>query len=242
MTGNEEVETYKRQAAESAADLVESGMVVGLGTGTTAFYALRRIAALIHAGSLRDVVGVATSLATEVEARRLGIPVGDADFVRDIDLDIDGADEVDPGFNLIKGRGGALLREKVVAQSSGRVVIVADETKLSDRLGTQAQLPVEVLQFGWRAHARYVESVVPGCDAPVRRRHNGAVPFITDEGNFILDCAVAPIADPSEVAAALSARAGIAGHGLFLGLTTDLIVAGEQGVVHLTARPARLRR
>ena len=224
---------YKRQAGERAAELVESGMIVGLGTGTTALYAVRRIAALIEDGRLRDIVGVGSSLATESEARRLGIPISNRDLAREIDLTIDGADEIDPRLDLIKGGGGALFREKIVAESSRRVVIVADESKLSRRLGERARLPVEVLAFGWRTANRYLESVLPG-SSPVLRRHPDGAPFTTDEGNLILDCATGPIAELREVAAALSARAGIVAHGLFLGLATDLIIAGATGVSHRT--------
>lgn len=228
---------YKRLAGEGAADLVESGMLVGLGTGSTALYAVRRIAALINAGRLRDVVGVASSVATEAEARRLGIPVANGDLSEEIDLTIDGADEVDPQFDLIKGGGGALFREKIVAESSRRLIIVADESKLSRRLGERARLPIEVLAFGWRAAARFVESVLPG-SSPLLRRGSDGAPFGTDEGNLILDCAPGPITEPRRVAAALSARAGIVAHGLFLGLTTDLILAGATGVSHRTGSRA----
>ena len=222
---------YKRQAGERAAELVESGMIVGLGTGSTAIYAIRRIAALIADGRLRDVVGVGTSVATESEARRLGIPVANGDFAQEIDLTIDGADEIDPRLNLIKGGGGALFREKIVAQSSRRVIIAADASKLVQHLGEQARLPVEVVAFGWRATTRYLESVFSG-SSPVLRRHPNGAPFTTDEGNLILDCATGPIVELKEVAAALSARAGIVAHGLFLDLATDLVVAGATGISH----------
>ena len=229
---------YKKQAGERAADLVESGMIVGLGTGSTAMCAIRRIATLIADGRLRNVMGICSSVGTESEARSLGIPVSATDFARDIDLTIDGADEIDSRFDLIKGGGGALLRERIVAQSSRRVVIAADESKLSRCLGERARLPVEVLAFGWRANARYLESVLPGSGPALRRHPNGA-PFTTDEGNLILDCATGPIAEPQEVAAALSARAGIVAHGLFLGLATDLVIAGAAGISH-RLRPARV--
>lgn len=220
---------HKQAAAERAVDWIESGMVVGLGSGSTAVFAIRRIGMLLGAGTLRDLLGVPTSSASEAEARRLRIPIAEVGWQGAIDVTIDGADEVDPALDLIKGAGGALLHEKVVAQASRRVIIVADETKLSVRLGTRSEIPVEVLAFGWRSQARYLESL--GARVSVRSQPDGA-PFTTDEGNLILDCAFGPVARPSEHAAALDGRAGIVEHGLFLGLATDLIVAGVSGITH----------
>jgi ribose 5-phosphate isomerase A len=222
---------YKQQAAERAVEYVESGMVVGLGTGSTAIFATRRLARLLRDGQLRDVSGFATSQAVWEEAQRLGIPMIAADLPRDIDLTIDGADEVDPAMNLIKGGGGALLREKIVAQASQREMIVVDESKLSPRLGTRRALPIEMLAFGWRSQARYLESL--GAQISLRHSDSGA-PFVTDSGNLIVDCHFGPIGDPVGLAALLSARAGIVEHGLFLELATDVIVAGKEGVRHLT--------
>ena len=220
---------HKRAAAERAVERVESGMIVGLGSGSTAGFAIRRIGEMLRAGALRDVLGVPTSAATEAEARRLGIPMADADWEGAIDLTIDGADEVDSVLDLIKGGGGALLREKIVAQASRREIIVVDETKLSPALGTWRAVPVEVLSFGWRSQARYLESL--GARVSVRRGSDGA-PSTSDQGNLILDCAFGPITRPADVAAQLGARAGIVEHGLFLGLATDLIVAGAAGITH----------
>jgi ribose 5-phosphate isomerase A len=222
---------YKQQAAERAVDLVQSGMVVGLGTGTTAVFAIRRIGALLSAGELRDVVGVPTSDATELEARKAGIPIGDKELACEVDLTIDGADEVDPGLDLIKGGGGALLRERIVAQASRREVIVVDESKLSPALGTHSSLPVEVLPFGWRSQARFLESL--GARVDLRAGPDGA-PLLTDQGNLILLCAFGPVAAPAELANWLAARGGIVAHGFFLGLATELIVAGSKGVEHRT--------
>ncbi len=225
------LERYKQQAAERAVDFVQSGMVVGLGTGSTAFFAIRRLGALLHEGSLRDVVGCATSAASAAAARELGIPLLDEDLPRDVDLTIDGADEVDPDLNLIKGGGGALLREKIVAQASRREIIVVDETKPSPVLGTRRAVPVEVIPFGWRSQARYLEGL--GARYTPRFAADGQ-PFHTDQGNLILDCVFGPIADLPTLAARLGARAGIVEHGLFLGLTTDLLVAGQDGIRHVT--------
>lgn len=224
---------YKQQAAERAVDLVQSGMVVGLGTGSTAIFAVRRIAQLLQEGQLRDIVGFPTSVTVETEARRLGIPLLPLDELSTVDITIDGADEVDPQFNVIKGGGGALLREKIVAQASRREVIVVDESKLSARLGTQWAVPVEVIPFGWRSQAAFLESL--GAHVKTRQQADGAL-FKTDQGNLILDCAFGPIQQLDILAAQLNARAGIVEHGLFLGLVTDLIVAGEAGVRY-TARP-----
>jgi ribose 5-phosphate isomerase A len=221
---------YKQQAAERGAKFVQSGMVVGFGTGTTAIFATRRIAQLLHGGKLKDIAGFATSKAVWEEARRLGIPMMDEEMPHAIDITIDGADEVDPDLNLIKGGGGALLREKIVAQASRRVIIVVDDSKLSSRLGTRYSVPVEVLPFGWRSQFRHIESL----DAKVEVRLNpDGSPFITDQGNMILDCNFGPIANPAELAAGLGLRAGIVGHGLFLGLATDSIVAGRDGIRHI---------
>jgi ribose 5-phosphate isomerase A len=228
-----EQDRYKQLAAEQAVELVRSGMVVGLGTGRTAMYALQRIGALLRSADLKDIVGVPTSLATATEARRLGIPLLDDPGAGPADLTIDGADEIDPGLNLIKGGGGALLREKIVAQGSRRVVVVADESKLSPVLGTRRPLPVEVLPFGWRSQLEFLSTLAPEAQISLRLIPNGSA-FKTDQGNFILDCATGPIESPKKLASTLEGRAGIIAHGLFLGLATEVIVAGKAGVEHRT--------
>jgi ribose 5-phosphate isomerase A len=230
MTTEAELRTqYKQQAAERAVEFVQPGMVVGLGTGSTAIFAVRRIARLIHDGGLKNIFGFATSRAVWKEAQGLGISMMSEDMPNSLDLTIDGADEVDPDLNLIKGKGGALLREKIAAQASRRVIIVADDSKLSPRLGTQHAVPVEILSFGWRSQFRYLESL--GAQVKIRYNADGS-PFVTDSGNIILDCNFGPIVNVAGLAARLSARAGIAEHGLFLGLATDLIVAGKDGIRH----------
>ena len=221
----------KQAAAEHAVQFLQSGMRVGLGTGSTAIFATRRIGEMLKAGELRDIVAFATSSATAQEAIRLGIPLMADELPGDLDVTIDGADEVDPELNLIKGGGGALLREKIVAQASRREIIVVDETKPSPRLGTRWPVPVEVLPFGWLSQARYVESL--GAGYTVRGNPDGTR-FITDSGNVILDCSFGPIGDARRLAAALSSRAGIVEHGLFIDLATDLIVAGASGIRHTT--------
>ena len=220
------IESLKKQAGEFAADLVESGMIVGLGSGSTAIFATRRIAHSLGSGDLSDIVAIPTSLATEAAAIELGIPLTTlADHPR-IDITIDGADEVDPAFNLIKGGGGAHLREKIVAQASERLVIVADDSKLVDQLGTTWAIPVEVIpSAGSRKR--------PTSSPSARRRrcdYDGDAPFQTDGGNLILDADFGPIADPAALARQLESRAGIVEHGLFIGMTRDVVVAGGDGV------------
>ena len=224
------VDGYKQRAAARAVQFVKSGMLVGLGTGSTAIHAVRGIAALLAQGVLRDVVGFATSRGVGHEASRLGIPLLTEDLPREIDLTIDGADEIDPAMNLIKGGGGALLREKIAAQASRRVIIVADDSKLSDRLGTRHALPVEVLPFGWQSQSRFLAAL--GANVAVRRAPNGQ-DARTDQDNMLLDCTFGPIADVAGLASRLSARAGIVGHGLFVGIADEIIVAGEAGVRHI---------
>jgi ribose 5-phosphate isomerase A len=228
-----EIAELKRQAAEHAAEFVESGMVVGLGGGSTAAFAVRRIAELLQEGLLRDILGLPCSTQVEAEARRLGIPLTTLGEHPVVDLTIDGADEVDPELNLIKGGGGALLREKIVAQASRREIIVVDERKLSPALGTHWPVPVEVVPFGWPAQAAYLESLGA---RPVPRRNSDGALYRTDQGNLILDCHFGPIADPLRLASLMNERAGIVEHGLFLGLATEVIVAAEQGIRHLRRR------
>ena len=224
------VERFKQQAAEYAVQFVESGMVIGLGHGSTAIHALRRIALRLQAGDLHDIVGVPCSSHVEADAREMGIPLTTLNDAPEIDLTIDGADEVDPQLNLIKGGGGALLREKMVAQASRREIIMVDATKRSDVLGTTWALPVEVVPFGWRAQTAFLALL--GAEVELRRNEGGE-PFRTDQANYILDADVGPIENLTAFARQLDQRAGIVEHGLFLGLATDLIVAGPQGIEHL---------
>ncbi|MEW5912789.1 MAG: ribose-5-phosphate isomerase RpiA [Thermodesulfobacteriota bacterium] len=222
----------KQQAAEAAVEMVTSGMVVGLGYGSTALLAVRHLAKLVNAGRLSGIVGVACALAMEQEARRLGLTVSSLEEHPQVDLTIDGADEVDPRLNLIKGGGGALLREKVVAQASRREIIIVDESKLSPQLGCKWALPVEVVPFGRRPVGDYIAGL--GAKVKLRSGPDGR-PFVTDQGNNILDCDFGPMADPAAVARALEGRAGVVEHGLFLGLASQVIVAGEGGIRRLIA-------
>lgn len=225
-----DVTVFKQQAAEKAVEYIASGMVVGLGGGSTALFAVKRLGYLLQTGQLTNVLGVPCSQQVEREARRAGIPLTTLDEHPVLDLTIDGADEVDPNLNLIKGGGGALLREKIVAQASRREIIVVDEGKLSPVLGTHWAVPLEVLDFGLQTQVAYLRSL--GGEATLRLQGDGT-PFRTDQGNLILDVSFGPIAEPAALAAKLSERAGIVEHGLFLGLASEVLVAGPGGVRRL---------
>ena len=219
-------EQLKREAALRAIDEVENGMVVGLGTGSTAAYVVEGLAARVAAG-LR-VVGIPTSERTAAQARRLGIPIATFAEHQRLDLTIDGADEVQLGtLDLIKGLGGALLREKIVAAASDRLVIVVDQEKLVERLGEHTPIPVEVTQFGWQATAAALAKL--GC-VPERRYTVNEQPYVTDGGNFILDCRFGPLADPGTIERQLAMTVGTVDSGLFVSRTSVVVVASMTGV------------
>ena len=220
----------KQKAAHRAVEAIESGMIVGLGTGSTTSFALIRIAGRIQSGDLKNIIGISTSIRTENLARELNIPLATLDEKPQIDVTIDGADEVDPELNLIKGGGGALLREKVVAQASRTNIIIVDESKLSDSLGSHWALPVEVIPFAAKTEAGFLESL--GATVAVRRDEKRQL-FKTDQHNYILDADFGAISDPAALAARLNERAGVIEHGLFLGLASEVIVAAEDGIRHL---------
>lgn len=221
----------KQQAAEYAVQFVESNMIVGLGTGSTAILAVRHLAHLLDTKQLINVVGVPTSLHIEEAAREIGIPLATLEEYPAVDLTIDGADEVDPQLDVIKGGGGALLREKIVAQATRRQVIIVDESKPSQNLGTKWAVPIEVIPFGWGSQAAFLESISK--NVTLRKTETGDV-FRTDHGNLILDCDFGPISDTHALAEQLNQRTGIVEHGLFLDMVTDLIVAGVGGIEHET--------
>jgi ribose 5-phosphate isomerase A len=223
-------QSLKQQAADEVLTYIRSGMIVGLGAGSTAILAVRGLAGKLVQGELSDIWGIPCSRQIEAEARHLGIRLTTLEEHPVIDLTFDGADEVDPALNLIKGGGGALLREKIVAQASRREIIIVDESKLSPTLGTHWAVPVEVIPFGWRSQAAYLESL--GAQVLLRPGDDGT-PFKTDQSNLILDCDFGPIGDPVSLGARMDARTGIVAHGLFLELATDVIVAGALGVRHL---------
>ena len=221
----------KKAAAEYAVEnFVESGMLVGLGFGSTAIHAVRKLGELIRQGTLRSITAIACAQSTEDLARELGIPLIDFQTDTVIDITIDGADEVDPDLNLIKGGGGALTREKIVAQASRKEVIVIDESKQSQSLGNQWPVPVEIVPFGWQTQIGYLENL--GADPVLRKTENGE-PLTTDQGNYIIDANFGPIEQPLLLGDQIIRRAGIVEHGLFLQLATDLVVATADSITHL---------
>ncbi|MGP0075786.1 MAG: ribose-5-phosphate isomerase RpiA [Bryobacteraceae bacterium] len=220
------LEKLKQEAGEVAAGLVENGMIVGLGTGSTAKFAVEALGRRVKDG-LR-IVGIPTSEATARQARGVGIRVSSLAEHTEVDLTIDGADEIQRGtLDLIKGHGGALLREKVVASASRRLIIIADDTKLVDQLGTRFALPVEVVPFGWQAAERKLQQL--GSHTKLRPGPDEK-PFVTDGGNFIIDCSFSPIQAPAELDQQLNSVVGVVEHGLFLKMTSRAIVAGQDGV------------
>jgi ribose 5-phosphate isomerase A len=218
----------KQAAAEYGANLVKSGMVLGLGSGTTSTLMVQTVGRRLRDGSLANVVGVPSSSAIAAVARESGVPLTTLEDRPALDLNLDGADEVDPALNLTKGLGGALLWEKVVATAAREVVILVDDSKLVPRLGTKAPLPVEVIPFGWKSHLAFVESLG---GVPALRTEADGRPFVTDEGNYILHCSFPHgIADPAGIETALLTRAGIVGTGLFLGVAHQVVIGTPAGV------------
>ena len=228
MTANADSDRQKREAARRALELVEPGMRLGLGSGTTARCFVDLVGDKVAAGL--NVRCVATSEATAAQAKARGIPLATLDELPELDLTVDGADEIDPELRLIKGGGGALLREKIVAAASRRMAVIADATKLVSCLGA-FPLPVEVVPFGLAATRRHIGKSVEslGLSGGIVLR-GGASPFVTDGGHFILDCALGVIADPERLAAALSAIPGVVEHGLFIGYARVAFVAGADAV------------
>jgi ribose 5-phosphate isomerase A len=222
---------WKKQAAERALKLVEDGMLLGLGTGSTAAYFVDAVGRRVKEGL--KVKCVPTSEATRVQAERLGIPLISLDDQPFLDLTVDGADELDDELRLIKGGGGALLIEKIVATASDQMVVIADASKRVAKLG-KFPLPVEVVRFGLAATRGMVEvlSADAGCTGEIRQRLKAdGQPFLTDSGNFILDCAFGAIDDPEALDEALKLVPGVVESGLFLGVADAAIVAGPEGVV-----------
>ncbi|MBN1994203.1 MAG: ribose 5-phosphate isomerase A [Anaerolineae bacterium] len=221
------VEQFKKQAAEKAVERVRDGMVLGLGTGTSTKYAIIKIGQLWQAGALTDIVGIPTSQETEALAKEYDIPLTTLDKQPVIDLAIDGADEIDPNLDLIKGLGGALVREKIIEIAAKSLIIVADSRKQVKKLGTRSPLPVEVLQFAWKAQAGWLASL--GCTAVLRGSEKN--PYVTNNHHYILDCTFPHGLDnPAELDVMLNNRPGLVGHGLFLNMATEAIIAGEDGI------------
>ncbi len=212
----------KKAAAERAVEFVQSDMVVGLGTGSTAYFAIEALGNRIKEGL--EIVGVATSSSTEQLAKKFGVPLVPLDEVKLIDVTIDGADEVDPNFNLIKGMGGALLREKVVAYASLEEIIIVDDSKLVDVLGIRSPLPIEVAPFGHKLTKNALEGL--GCQA---RLKGGEKPFRTDNGNLIYECKFERIEDPEFLEVEIHLVPGVVESGLFIDLATKVVIGQESG-------------
>lgn len=233
MTAKAESDGQKREAARRATELLQSGMRLGLGSGSTARHFVDLVGEKVAAGL--DVRCVATSEATAAQAKALGIPLATLEELPELDLTVDGADEIDHELRLIKGGGGALLREKIVAAASKRMAVIADETKLVRRLGA-FPLPVEVVPFGLAATRRHVEGALAelGLSGPIGLR-GGASPFVTDGGHYILDCSLGAITEAERLAETLSRIPGVVEHGLFIGYARTAII-GLSGRVEVLCR------
>lgn len=219
------VDELKKRAAAAALEYVEPGMTLGLGTGSTARWAVILLGEKLKKGELSGIKAVPTSTQTEELAREWGIELVELG-PEGVDLAIDGADEIDPNLTLIKGRGGALLREKIVEAAAGRFIVIADVSKKVDLLGTRAPLPLEVARFGWRRTLALVE----GLGAEAALRVNDGEPVISDNGNYLIDASFGPIGDPAGLEAALKALPGVFEVGIFHHLADLAIIAGPDGV------------
>jgi ribose 5-phosphate isomerase A len=224
------MDELKRQAAARALEFVSDGMKLGLGTGSTAKHFVELLGEKVRAGF--DVIGVPTSEATRNDAIRCGIRLTTLDEIDHLDLTVDGADEIDSSLNLIKGGGGALLREKIVASASTRMIVIADESKWVETLGC-FPLPIEVIPFGLKATQRAITQVFAECgvsgEIALRKARDGHA-FVTDGGHWIVDAHLARIANPSRLAQALASIPGVVEHGLFIGLASTAVLAGAQGI------------
>ena len=224
----------KKIAAYKAVEFVQSGMVLGLGTGSTAKHAVDRIGQLLIQGKLKNIIGIPTSKKTHEQAVSLGIPLSDLDSHPVVDLAIDGADEVDPYMNLVKGRGGSLLREKMIESACKKFVVIVDESKLVQHLGGSGlAMPVEIVPFCWKFSAQRLELLFKesGCVAKLRTYSENGEPFVTDNGNYIIDLYLKKdIGDLKAASDAILRLPGVVEHGMFLGMATTVIVAGELGV------------
>lgn len=221
------IDELKRAASHHAVEYLQSGMVVGLGSGSTSRYATLRIGELVRQGVLRDIVAIPTSVDTANLAIAEGIPLTTLEEHPRIAVTIDGADEVVSNLDVIKGLGGCLLREKIVAAASDVEIIVVHDAKMSRRLGTVSPVPVEIIRFGWKNTWRTLEET-----GTVRTalRMAGGEPFITDEGNYIIDCTYDGIDDPAGLHARLNGIPGVVENGMFLGMTEIVVIAGASGI------------
>ena len=222
------LEALKKEAALRAVALVQSGQRVGLGTGSTAKYAIEEIGRKLAAGELTGIVGVSTSEASEKLAREVGIPTEPLD-PRPLDIAIDGADEIAPNLDLVKGLGGALVREKVTEVQARRLIIIADHTKLVQKLGEKAPLPIEIVPFGFLSTVERLREFLPGG----RLRMNGAQNYVTDNGNYIFDAQLPADFDATELERRIKGTLGVVDTGLFLGMAERAFVAAPDGVQEL---------
>lgn len=226
-----DLEALKREAALRAVALVKSGDRVGLGTGSTAKYAIEEIGRKLASGELTGVVGVATSEASDALARQVGIPVEPLD-PRPLDIAIDGADEIAPNLDLIKGLGGALLREKLTEVQARRFIVIADHTKLVEHIGEKSALPIEIARFGFLSTIERLRAILPSG----RLRQPGAQPYVTDNGNYIFDAQIPAGTDIAALERQLKGTLGVVDTGLFLGMAERAFVAAPDGVTELTPR------
>lgn len=224
-----DLEALKKEAALKAVALVRSGDRVGLGTGSTAKYAIEELGRKLAAGELTGIVGVSTSEASEQLARQVGVPTEPLD-PRPLDIAIDGADEIAPNLDLVKGLGGALVREKVTEVQARRLIIIADHTKLVGQLGEKAPLPIEILKFGFLSTIDRLRAFLPGGQL----RQPGAQPYVTDNGNYIYDARLPETFDPAELERRIKGTLGVVDTGLFLGMAERAFVAAPDGVQELT--------
>jgi ribose 5-phosphate isomerase A len=220
----------KQLAAEKAVSFLENGMTIGLGTGSTAYWAIEKIGEKVKKENWK-IRAIATSIRSEEQARGLGIPIFDFSTIKSIDITIDGADEVDAELQLIKGGGGALLREKIVASNSKHLIVVADESKWVKTLGS-FPLPVEVVHFGWQRTFEKLQLL--GCEAKRRMQENG--PYLTDNGNYIVDCAFREIKDPPALHESVNAITGVVDNGLFIRIASKLVLGLNNGETRVISR------
>ncbi|MCM3744038.1 ribose-5-phosphate isomerase RpiA [Sporosarcina luteola] len=226
----EQIDTLKKAAGEKAAEYIEDGMVIGLGSGSTVYWTLKKIGELVAQGM--DIKGIPSSKRTEGWAHDFGIPLTDFSKVGMLNLAIDGADEIDPNFNLIKGGGGSLVREKIVDVHSKKLIIVGDESKMVTQLG-KFPLPVEILPFGWELTAKKIM----GIGGSPRLRMVEGEAFISNNGNYIVDCDFKTIPNPQELHQQLKQMLGVVETGLFIGMTDTIIIAGQTDVKVIEKTP-----
>ena len=220
----------KKMAAEKAVEHVDNGMIIGLGTGSTVKYAIKKLGEMVNTGL--KIEGIPTSLRTKKLATEYNIPLVDLNDYTEIDLTIDGADEVDSNLNLIKGGGGALTREKIIAYHSKKEIIVIDETKVVKKLGIDSPVPVEVTKYGWNATKKTLKEL--GCTAELRTIMDEV--YITDNSNYILDCDFGKINEPEALEKEINSIPGVIENGLFIDLVDEVIVGSKQGIITLEER------